>query len=191
MTPAEVYVATKFATDITSKIDSRDFREDSNDRRTPKKIYDDNLRGKLAELMVFNSLSNIGYSPEIDLDVYDLGIGDSFDIRVDNVNIDLKASTKAARCLMVEQSRYDYWKKYNKSPDYLALISVDKGADDVWEVNWKFGAPLGLFVSEAKLIDKGDMIPNTNTPLKASNYVLPATHGHGGQDFLMWLNGEM
>ena len=48
--------------------------------RTAEKVNEDNVKGKLAEMFLFNVLGVNGITGQMDFDIYDEGIGDSFDI---------------------------------------------------------------------------------------------------------------
>ena len=171
MTHSEIYFCANFAKDMIGNIDNKDFYDGRNDTRNPVKVFEDNLKGKLAELHVFNRLGDKGLIGEMDFAIYEKGIGDDFDIIVNNKSIDVKASTPAAKCLIVEETKIKTWKDNGKFPDYLCMVAVSEVGDS-WETKYAFGITWEAFKKSAKWYDRGDTIPNTMVKLKAKNAIV-------------------
>ena len=167
LTPFECKIAEDFANKIVDNIDQRDFMDGRNTHRSKEKLFEDSSKGKKAEIFIFNVLGDNGIKAEVDFNIYKKGIGDNGDVIANNKSIDVKASSPRARCLMIEEKRVQIWDNTDKAPNCLCMVAVN---GDTCE--YLFGIGYKSFRKKAKLIKRGENIPNTKVPLKASNYVL-------------------
>lgn len=167
LTPFECYIADDFAKKIVGNIDQRDFMDSRNIQRSKDKLFEDSSKGKKAEIFMYNTLMKNGISCSIDFDIYKKGIGDDGDIIANNKKIDIKASSKNAKCLMIEERRIKIWEDSLNSPQCVCMISVEND-----KCEYLFGCTYFIFKKKATLLKRGENIPNTKIPLKASNYVL-------------------
>jgi hypothetical protein len=170
-TPSEIYFASEFAKKIVSNIDNKDFMDGRNIIRTRAKVNEDNIKGKLAEIFVYNILGVNNISGVMDFDIYDEGIGDGFDIVTQSgVKIDVKASTDRAKCIMVELKKAQMWSRLGY-PDYLCMVAVSE-SNYTFNSKYIFGVDFKSFMDIARLYKRGDNIPNTRSQLKADNYII-------------------
>lgn len=191
MTPSEVYFANRFAVEISknNKIDNKDFYDCRNATRTEQKVFEDNLRGKLAELHICNIIGSCGLTCQMDFNIYRNGIGDDFDIIVNNKAIDVKASTPRAKCLMVEVTKFKRWMDTKKHPDFLCMVSVEP-YEEKWTTEYMFGIDWHTFLTKAKLYRRGDNIPNTVVQLKAANVIVTSDNCCGVDELLDFMKKE-
>jgi hypothetical protein len=174
ITYSERYLAEGFAEKIVGNIDSKDFMDSKNARRSNQKVLEDNVKGKIAEIAVANYIwQATKIKSKMDFEIYEMGIGDDFDIIANGVSIDVKASSPRARCLMVEYKKRRSWDMLG-CPDYLCMVSAEMN-----EAHYLFGIPFSEFEERAILYRRGDSIPNTNFPLKADNYIITADECYG------------
>jgi len=166
-TPFEILMCNEFARKILGNIDGNDFMDVRSKRRTPEKIKEDNIRGKLAEVFICNAIGRKGISSILNFDIYEEGIGDSFDVISNGKSIDVKASSPFAKCLMVEESKMKSWKS-SDPPDYLCMVSIGLDLD----IRYMFGLPYERFAVQSAFMERGCFIPNTRVPLKTSNHVV-------------------
>jgi hypothetical protein len=165
MTATEMFVAHDFATKIVGNIDQKDFMDGRNARRSSSKVHEDNVKGKLAEMFIMNKLGEVDVLTTLDLNIYELGKGDDFDIVANDKSIDVKASSPRARNLLVELDKFKSWR--TNAPNYLCMVAVDGDT-----VEYLFGTTFTNFCANAILIKRGELLPNTRTALKASNLVI-------------------
>ena len=175
MTPSEVFLASEFAKKIIKNISNRDFYTSQNARRSDEKVFEDNLKCKLTEMNVCNHLGINGIHSRMDFEIYDIGVGDDFDIIANGKYIDVKASSPRAKCIMVEVNKAKKWRDSGKAPDYFSMVSVTEN-NGVYGTSYMFGASKVVFSKNAKRYKRGDKIPNTNCTLKADNYILTSDH---------------
>ena len=166
MTPTEVFVANDFAEKVAKNIDEKDFMDDRNVRRTLQKVKEDNFKGKLAEMYIVNVLGYNGDIAKIDINIYEKGIGDDFDVTSNGKSIDVKASSPRAKWLMVEDKKITLWEK-NGVPDVVCMVAVSGET-----CTYLFGCTYKVFQKKAQYLKRGEKIPNTNTMLKANNYAI-------------------
>jgi len=167
ITYSEQFLSKTFANKIVSKIDNKDFMDSRNIVRSTKKVFEDNLKGKYAEIALANSIYvKTGLESSLDFEIYDLGVGDSFDVIVGEVSIDVKASSPLARTILIEEKKFKSWEQRGV-PSYLCMISVVGN-----ECNYLFGVSYLEFLDKAIKLNRGDCIPNTDVPLKATNYAI-------------------
>jgi hypothetical protein len=107
----------------------------------------------------------------MDFEIYNKGKGDSFDVVSDVGSIDVKASSDRAKCILVEVEKAKSWKRNIGYPDYLSLVSVTE-TENGFLSKYVTGADFETFKSKSTVMRRGELIPNTSTPLKADNYVL-------------------
>ena len=151
------------------KIDNRDFMNGDNELRSRSKVYEDNLKGKLAEFVVARRIEvETGYPCEVDCEIYPLGIGDDFDLTPNRACIDVKASSPRARYLLVERARVESWRAKGSRP-YLCMVSIDLAER---EGHYMFGTDYRAFMTKALHLRRGECIPGTSMKLKADNYAL-------------------
>lgn len=173
MTQFEKSTAKKFALDVVGGMDSRDFMDDRNATRSYEKLLMDNYKGKIAEIFMVNQLGRHGVFAEIDMGIYDEGVGDCGDIVVDGKILDVKASSPNARHLMVERDRVRGWETSGSRPDFLCLVGVSDDSVCVYKV----GCSYPRFMSKAGLFNRGECIPDTNCVLKADNLIMLVSDG--------------
>jgi hypothetical protein len=133
--------------------------------RPIERIINDTITGKVGEFVVkkmMKKLANIDI--ELDMEIYEKGIGDSGDIEIKGKTIAVKASKMHSKWLLVESMKIDNMKEYF---DYYILIGV----------SGKMGKILGIaskerFIKKAVKIEEGSFIPKTDTRLAVSNYAL-------------------
>ena len=171
---SEVFFAKEFSHKIVGNIDQKDFMDSRNRQRSPEKVFADNLKGKLAEIFIFNHTSKFLTNAKMDFEIYKKGIGDGFDIVSDKVSIDVKASSPKARCLMVELDKARTWKKTGY-PSFLCMVAVEEEGG-MYYSEYLFGSSFDNFKKNAVLLKRGDYIPRTQMQLKADNYVLINDH---------------
>jgi hypothetical protein len=170
MTSSEVFLATEFSKKIVGNIDNKDFMDHRNKRRTNKKVLEDNIKGKLAEMFICNGLGENGIKSVMDFEIYDEGVGDDFDIICDEFKIDVKASSPKAKCIMVEENKMKSWESRGK-PDYLLMVSTYNSGSN-WYCEYVCGISMEEFLVKGKLLQRGENIPKTTFPLKANNWVI-------------------
>jgi hypothetical protein len=170
MTASEVFLAENFSKQIVGNIDNKDFMDFRNKRRSPKKILEDNIKGKLAEMFICNGLGDNNILSTMDFNIYDEGVGDDFDVVVDDFKIDVKASSPKAKCIMVEEKKMKSWEARGK-PDYLIMVSVYNSGIN-WYCEYVAGISMDEFLTVGKLYKRGEFIPNTTMSLKANNWII-------------------
>jgi len=177
-TPSEMFFARKFANDVAGNIDENDFKDSRNVSRTQSKVIEDNIKGKLAEILVYNLIGN--KDAEMDFNIYEKGIGDGFDIVVNGLSIDVKASTMRSKWLMFEERTAKGWAK---PPDYMCLVGIegDKG-------EYLFGSDIKTIRKNCQLIERGSNIPNTQVPMKASNFMVNKASSFDSSHIVQYFN---
>ena len=174
-TNAEVFFTRKFCNDIVDNIDASPFGDKRNKERNKSEIYKDNLKGKLAEIFIFNEVAKFCNKPKIDFEIYEKGVGDHFDIQSSDFTVDVKASTPRARCLMVEVEKQKTWKNTTGYPSYMCMVAVTE-EDDEFYSEYLFGLDFDSFRNKCKRYNRGDNIPNTNVQLRTDNFLVHRQH---------------
>jgi hypothetical protein len=165
--PADINRAEEFGRNMVGNIDPKDFMDGRNAFRSPEKLLEDSAKGKKAEIFIYNAFVKNNIEAEIDFGIYEEGIGDDGDIIVLGQTIDVKSSSPRAKCLMVEEKRFNIWEEKGKNPDCLCMVAVDNNVCE-----YMFGCSYKTFKTHSVLLKRGEYIPNTNVPLKANNYVI-------------------
>ena len=71
---------------------------------------------------------------------------------------------------MVELKKAQFWERHGY-PDYLCMVAVHP-TDLGFKSEYLFGIDFQTFKTTAKLYQRGERIPNTLVPLKATNYII-------------------
>jgi len=140
-------------------------------------ISRDNLIGKMAEV-AFAKMLHERYGIEIALDFnyYPRGKWDDQDAEINGWRIDVKATRKGGKWMLIEWSKLDFRQKQDKLSHLYVMASVDwdRGYDlphrDVELVGCASIQKLKPNSSYTLVLRKGTCIPGTKTPLQADNY---------------------
>jgi len=103
----------------------RDHRSGGNIRRKKGQIFINTFQGKLSELAVYNTfsqLNKVAYNKlsKPDFDVYGLGEWDDSDITLDSIKFSIKSTKFYGNLLLLET------KDWNNKGEYLPNINTDK-----------------------------------------------------------------
>lgn len=167
----------KFAEKSSST--QRPYRSGGTQRRDEKTIYWDTFRGKIAEAVVKEFLSQDPFNHEIELDfnVYERGKWDRNDFEIGGKDFQVKGVKHFSRWLLLETEDIDRGDVY----DYYILTSVDE--------DMKGGKILGYAEHKeivdddnTKILKKEECIPGTETLLDASNYGRHKNHLHNSHE---------
>ena len=188
MTASEVFLAKNFSEKIVGNIDNKDFMDFRNKRRSPAKILEDNIKGKLAEMFVCNGLGDNSIESVMDFNIYDEGIGDDFDVVAGDFKIDVKASSPKAKCIMVEENKMNSWESRGK-PDYLIMVSVYNSGIN-WYCEYVAGISMEEFLTKGKLYERGEFIPNTTMSLKANNWIIHKSDCYSSENLIQTIRGK-
>lgn len=111
------------------------FRDKRNtETRTLKRVTEDVLRGRLAEVAVYKYLKDrFGEMvSDLDFELYPKGITDDADIQVRDIRISIKSSKPNSSCLMIETAKFDLTRNgeligvdRKASPDFFIFVQVD------------------------------------------------------------------
>lgn len=144
--------------------------------RKRAEIARDTLIGKMAEVAFARMLKeDFNLDVPLDFEVYARGKWDDNDLVINGWNIDIK-STRIGSWLLIEWSKLDFRQKQGELPHAFFMCKTD------WDM--KKDKPLGTVqligsISLPKLregeknvvvIKKGEVIPDTKTPLQADNF---------------------
>lgn len=165
-------------------------------KRSRKQIEDDVLRGKLAEVAVFNIVSE--HFPQqiltpIDFNVYEKDVFDNGDLFIYGKELSVKASKPGSSCLLIEKQRFvldknNHPKLLNrqKPPHAFAFVQVDTDSftahicggilfDDFWKK--KRLLPIGFIMNKQNakkyLLDGcrlDELTAGRGVPMLADNY---------------------
>jgi len=166
LTSEEFDKCEEFANDSSKT--QREHRSGGTFQRTISQIKEDTLRGKVGEVIIKNFLSQEPFNLDIVLDfgVYPRGKWDSFDIKIGDKTFSIKSAKWFSNWLLLESQDLERGDTY----DYYILVLIDE--------DFKSGIVKGFadkdeILSEndqTLLLKKGEIIPNTNTPLDADNH---------------------
>ena len=127
-----------FAWDMTfgNQGQHRNHRTGGVARRGNGEIFANTLQGKLAEFAVCQELERFGISVTPDLSRDSLGKWDSFDIRVNGIEIAIKSTKRYGNLLLLETQDWTVEGDYlhhreSKGIDFLCLVRVDPSPEDL------------------------------------------------------------
>ncbi|WP_035765055.1 hypothetical protein [Butyrivibrio sp. NC2002] len=128
VSPEDVWKCYKFATDMRGN-----HNNDLIMGRTDEQIFIDDLRGKLAEIVVKRYLEkkyrNEHRVGDLDFEVYPLGQWDKDDVVVDgNIHVSVKSSGIRSSYLMIEKDRFDDNGNYRYQNDNNEPIIINEYA---------------------------------------------------------------
>lgn len=144
-------------------------------------IFSDTFRGKVGELIVKKFLEQeplMIQGIKLDFGIYPRGVWDSCDFSLNGVKVSIKSSKSFAKWLLLETKDIDREDVY----DYYILVLISQ--------DYKSGVVKGFankdeIIGASKisiLLNKGDFIPGTQTPLDASNYALKSSDLHNTEN---------
>ena len=145
--------------------------------RGTSEISRDNMIGKMAEVAFAKMLHNrYGINIELDFNYYPRGKWDDQDALINGWLIDVKATRKGGRWMLIEWSKLNFRQKQNKLSHLYVMASVDWDRENDLphrEVDLVGCASIQKLlpgVPTTVILRKGECIPNTHTRLQADNY---------------------
>lgn len=169
-----------------------EFGQSDTKPRDTAEISRDNLIGKMAEVAFAKMLhEHCGIEIELDFNYYPRGKWDDQDAEINGWRIDVKATRKGGRWMLIEWSKLDFRQKQDKLSHLYVMASVDwdRGHDlphrDVELVGCASIQKLKPNISSTKILRKGTCIPGTGTPLQADNYGIPFTALEHNWDYVI------
>lgn len=145
--------------------------------RGTAEISRDNLIGKMAEVAFAKMLyESRGIVIDLDFNYYPRGKWDDQDAEINGWRIDVKATRKGGRWMLIEWSKLNFRQKQNKLSHLYVMASVDWDREHDLphrEVNLIGCASIQKLkpnVPSTLILPKGSYIPNTSTRLQADNY---------------------
>ena len=151
-------------------------QSDTKPRRTSE-ISRDNMIGKMAEV-AFSKMLHDRYGLDIALDFnyYPRGKWDDQDAVINGWLIDVKATRKGGRWMLIEWSKLNFRQRQNMLSHLYVMASVDWDREndlphrEVDLVGCASIQKLVPGVPTTVILRKGECIPNTHTHLQADNY---------------------
>ena len=145
--------------------------------RSNSEISRDNLIGKMAEVAFAKMLQDVfGIQIDLDFNYYPRGKWDDQDAVVNGWKIDVKATRKGGRWMLIEWSKIDFRQRQGKMADLyaMAIVDWDRNSDlpsrQVELVGCASAMKLRRGVPTTYILRKGDLIPETTTHLQADNF---------------------
>ena len=145
--------------------------------RAVAEISRDNMIGKMAEVAFSKMLKDVfGIHTELDFNYYPRGEWDDQDAVVNGWKIDVKATRKGGRWMLIEWSKLDFRQRQGKLADLyvMAIVDWDRYRDlpsrRVELVGCASIMKLRHGVPTTHILRKGELIPETNTRLQADNF---------------------
>ena len=160
--------------------------------RDTAEISRDNLIGKMAEVAFAKMVrERCGIEIELDFNYYPRGEWDDQDAEINGWRIDIKATRKGGRWMLIEWSKLDFRQKQDRLSHLYVMASVDWDRDrdlphrDVELVGCASIQKLKPNIASTQILPKGTCIPGTKTPLQADNYGIPFTALENNWDYVM------
>lgn len=171
-TDSEVAKVIKFAKDIKWKHKPIHFMDSRNTlKRNDTELLNAIIEGKLAEVAVYKYLKeefpnkNI---TEVDFNIYEVGVCDDGDIKIDGKVISIKSSKPYSSCLMMECERFSEGEtilvEKDLPPDFICFVKVESqkpnkyaeicgfiSFDEYWEI--KKYIPRGFKMCRQNAVD--------------------------------------
>lgn len=169
-----------------------EFGQSDTKPRGAAEISRDNLIGKMAEVAFAKMLQERhGITIELDFNYYPRGKWDDQDAEINGWRIDVKATRKGGRWMLIEWSKLDFRQKQDKLSHLYVMASVDwdRGHDlphrDVELVGCASIQKLKPKHASTVVLRKGTCIPGTATPLQADNYGIRFTDLENNWDYVV------
>lgn len=147
--------------------------------RSNNEISRDNLIGKMAEVAFAKMLKEVfSIQTELDFNYYPRGMWDDQDAVVNGWKIDVKATRKGGRWMLIEWSKIDFRQRQGKLADLYAMAIVDWDRNHdlpsrrVELVGCASAMKLRRGVPTTLVLRKGETIPETTTHLQADNFAI-------------------
>lgn len=154
-----------------------EFGQSDTKPRGTSEISRDNMIGKMAEVAFAKMLHDrYGIDIELDFNYYPRGKWDDQDAVINGWLIDVKATRKGGRWMLIEWSKLNFRQKQNMLSHLYVMASVDWDREkdlphrEVDLVGCASIQKLLPGLPSTVVLRKGECIPNTHTPLQADNY---------------------
>lgn len=169
-----------------------EFGQSDTKPRETSEISRDNLIGKMAEVAFAKMLQErYDIAIELDFNYYPRGKWDDQDAEINGWRIDVKATRKGGRWMLIEWSKLDFRQKQDKLSHLYVMASVDwdRGHDlphrEVDLVGCASIQKLKPNNATTVVLRKGTCIPGTKTPLQADNYGIRFSDLEDNWDYVM------
>lgn len=193
----------------------RAYRSGGTHLRRNGEIFANTFQGKLAEFAMYIVLSDYHIPvDEPDLNVFGLGVWDSVDLIIKNMNVSIKSTKSFGNLLLLEETDWDKEARYipnNKAYDFTFLVRMNPYCEDVLKQNrllysdnvsktkllsiilsenWCFDIPGYITKDDLIHIIKSDyIIPqgamlNGRTRMDASNFYIQSGDMRSMEDFI-------
>lgn len=156
-----------------------EFGQSDTTPRSNNEISRDNLIGKMAEVAFAKMLKEVfDIQTDLDFNYYPRGVWDDQDAVVNGWKIDVKATRKGGRWMLIEWSKLDFRQRQGKLADLyaMAIVDWDRNRDlpsrRVELVGCASAMKLRRGIPTTLVLRKGDLIPETNTHLQADNFAI-------------------
>ena len=157
-----------------------EFGQKTTKERPLAEIARDNMIGKMGEVAFQKFLyQRFGIKTPVNFDIYPRGDCDNIDVGINGWGIDVK-TTRYGNNLLYERNKLEYRRKSETIPDALVVCKVAWNKDR--DTPAKRTVELIGCIStlnminpknkDVELLEKGEYIPCTRTPLQADNYVV-------------------
>lgn len=156
-----------------------EFGQSDTAARSVKEIGRDNLIGKIGEVAFAKMMKyKFNIDVKLDFEYYPRGEWDGQDTIINGWKIDVKATRKGGKWMLIEWSKINFRQRDKDLPDMFVMASVDWDRDADKPIG---GVDLvgcaSLFkmkkdVSTTKVVRKGDLLPGTHTRLQADNFAI-------------------
>ena len=126
----------------------RDHRSGGNTKRKKGQIFINTFQGKLSELAIYNTFSQLNKDAcdrlsKPDFDVYGLGEWDDSDISLDNIKFSIKSTKFYGNLLLLETKDWNNNGEYipnlntdkNSKYDYFVLVRIKPDGDKIMSTN--------------------------------------------------------
>ncbi len=157
----------------------REYRSGGTQFRPVGLIVQDTLRGKVSEVAVRNFLKQEPFNIDgikLDFGIYSRGKWDETDFEINNKKFSVKSAKWFSNWLLLETKDIDRGDTY----DYYILVTVSR---DFKTCDIRGFASNDEIVNDKKThkLEKGDLIPYTQTALDAGNYARHADNLHNSK----------
>ena len=172
-----VNLCRKFSTEVASHQHATEFRNPNTPPRDIEEVAQDTFMGKLGEEAVARYIKHFhDISVDLDYEIYaDKNIGDDQDIEVNGWRIEIKSTKITSRNLLVDKGNIKNKTNNKTLPDFYILCKV--GRDKSVSGKPYTYVDIEGYITHERLItfpmiEAGYRIPNTDTRLQSSNYVV-------------------
>ena len=172
-----------FSKECAKSQQSFEFGEANSHHRPADEIARDNMIGKLGEVALQQLFAKFGIDVDLDMSIYGVGEWDRCDVEFNGWMLDVKCTQRGSHFL-IEWNKLQFRADADELPHYFVMTRLARNNSITLNgpESDTIGVDLVGYIDVRELVESnpsvlvlepGDCIPGTNTPVTAKNFCIP------------------